>query len=633
MTTTTSPYHMSGAGIPSPDPTAEKSLLLIYLTDLDSAHQEKLVQHLQPPNANYNLQSWHPGHAFLRSLALHSDRRDSQAILYALAIVAYRAGRPGFVVADEATKRRVEGQLPVRGEDDPITVVMVAARPKTDGQLRVIAKRTTMRREENNSKDDDNDADEDDENYERIDLGAAVDSFDITRRSCKLQGLTSYDEPAIYEEIGFELLDPDNLPFTPTTADAFAYENMTARAVAALSEHTPFPPELIFEITSQAQAGLRLGEPIKLPADLDYTFNAPFINILVCFPTTESELEELQSTLQKEVNEEFKRLELKGEGDGEKKEDDKRKSSAPKVHLIAWERDHPPSRRDLTLLREALSGKENDRCPDNVKAPYVLLKPIEGNDIPSCKLLSLCDCEVGLAVFWISLSGILQQNNLHAERWEVLDKLGTDKLEFLPSTFVMSSYDKPFYPTPKAGLPVGRAMISVALIFLTNKLSRDQIEAIYKEIMSEGTVDDSFDNEKFICPVPWKDGDEGAEDATPEEMWRLYLEYKERCEGCIVCIDQQSADDLKVIIMNGLCVWTGDGGDLGDILTDVEYPHERGLEWGRQEGREAHIIWMNLSIANVGFDELFDGADAIQRYYRPDWPYHDRVDESNQWIG
>ncbi|KAJ5217227.1 hypothetical protein N7468_010235 [Penicillium chermesinum] len=637
MDPSASKYHVS-VGIPPA--TADKALLLVILADFDEAHKKKLIEHLQSPDANYVIEPWCPSPSVLRLLAPQTDRRDSLSTLYALAILAHRAGREGFIVADEATKRRVEGHFPVRGERAVISVVMVAVRKdESTGRLRVIVKRESMRGEDDSEEGDiEEEADGSERERERegqkFDLSTALRSFEVKYDFQNAQRLDK--EPAIYFELGFELHDPEDLPFTPCTADYFAFEASTNGLVQAMAESTPLPPELVMDVT--ARANRQIGEPIPLPEDLQTAHTDPVINILVCFPTTEGQRAELQAVLQKAVHERFEDLALQRKNEKGDQDADENKANEgaledecqePSVRLIPWEKDHKPSRRDITIMHEGLISKiEWEHYRKKFKAPYILSATIQGEDLLSCQLLSICETTLGLGVYWTSLRDIVKQKQC-SDEWEACGKF-EDNVELLPYPKIQTGFDKPFYPTPRPGYPAGR-YLSLALIFLTNKLTRSQIESIYKEVVQLGQYDDpSF--RKVVCPVPWKEGEEDAEDGTVEDMYRLYQEYRERCEGSVVFVDQQSAVDHKVIVTGALSFSSYGRPDVDELLKDVPNAKFRGFQYGRKKGREAWCVWANISLGNMDIEECFDDESDVNTYLRPDWPYHHKLDEFGDWV-
>lgn len=55
-----------------------------------------------------NVTPWVPSNSLLRSLAYQGPHRDSQANLFALAVLAHQYVHSEFIVADELTKRKLE---------------------------------------------------------------------------------------------------------------------------------------------------------------------------------------------------------------------------------------------------------------------------------------------------------------------------------------------------------------------------------------------------------------------------------------------------------------------------------------------------------------------------------------------
>lgn len=449
-------------------------------------------------------------------------------------------------------------------------------------------------------------------------------------------------------------------------------------AMHALSQATPLPAELLLGVISRAEKDLNT--PIEIPADLETTASAPVINIMLCFKATEEEREKMQNVLQDAVHAEFEKLvserpevppeepaprprntpggrvDLGGgrvllagplenndaeRDDGIDGEDSFwtagkllmpliNRDIEPVVRLIAWDKPRVPSRRDIANLRERMNHPRNFNDRGTVlKLPYFLVEPIEG-DIISRKLLSAYDCEAGLACFWMSLGDIVLHKQRYRETWDILQRAKSGELELLPSPYLMASFDKPFYPTPHPGNPVGRSTNSIGLFFLTNKLTNEQIEAIYREVLTFGQVDIE-DQDKVICPVPWKEGEEDAEDGTAEDMWRLYKETDVKCQWPLVFIDQQSGVDLKVLMSEAEFAYTAGIKEAEELVKDIEQSNYRGVRYGRLLGREAHTAWMNLNIANMGFDELVE-EDETELWLRPDWPYHHMLNESGEWM-
>ncbi|KAK5800072.1 hypothetical protein VI817_002284 [Penicillium citrinum] len=597
--------------LPTGLPTAQvganqpKSLLLVFLADIKSHDRERLMRHIQPAVRKIEILTWYPNQQVLRSVAPQRGYSDSLANLYGLAVIAKRNGHLGFVVADELTKRQVEGQFPLRGEDERISLAMIAIREgEQNGQARIFAKRSSR----NNSLRDD------------------LESFDINQDVDNLENRVY--SSMLYTDLGFEIHDPDQPAFTPTTLESFGHEETLAATMSTLSRDTPLPPELILDIVSRAEESMM--EPIKFPPGLEFQAGKPTINIILCFEHTQEEREGISALLQSAID-----LELLGKN---RTSNERNRSNAdaefkntpkPSITLIPWGKTCPLSRRDISEIPEAVNAyADTDRY---LKMPYLLTKPIDRENASSTEFLSINRTRVGPCVRCTTLSEVL-----HNYEGRVKDPIRTKdhqngQIELFPPTVFHSGYDEPFYPISHPWNPVDRRTNSIPLFFLTNKLSDTQVKALYKEIQTMNHIDDEDWGKKVICPVPWKEDEPDAEDGTPEDMWRLYTEVKKNCEPPLVFADLQSGEDLKIIMTENIYIPDpgNDNKNAREVLKGVDDPNYRGFIYGRLPGRDAHIHWINLNIANMNLDESLDDYET---YQRPDWPFHHMLDEYNDWI-
>ena len=633
----TVPYRALCTGLPpSPGTRANqpKSLLLVLVADFNNMLKEKLMQHLRPSNSDFEIQTWHPSHDVLQSLAPQRQHRDSQANLYGLAIVAYRKGHSCLVVADELTKRQVNGDLPLRGEDERISVVMIAVRQgNQSGQVRVIAKRSAM------------------ENDENIALLAAVQAFEISGEFEDVE--TREGVPMIYSDSGFELHDPDCPVFTPSTTNRFGYEQISTDIMTAIDMSTPFPPELVLDVTSRAERDI--GESTTLPLGLNFKPNQPIINIILGFKTTANEREHLLSVLEDAVRVELKKQkpETREDGDGDQDESETdadadaadpsrsndTKHPEPAVHLIPWERTRPPSRRDIAGLPQTVAAcagtRKTRRVDKHLELPYFLMESTKKGSVTSAEFISIEQTTMGLGVFRTTLDDMVHYKQGIRSPSDLKIYYESGQMEILPASFIRNGYEEPFYPTSLPWNPIGLRMNAIPLFFLTNKLSDQQVREIYEEIRTMNDIDEDDWGQKVICPVPWKENEPDAEDGTPADMWRIDHEVHDSCEHPRVFVDLQSGEDLKIIMTDrDWFHYESDNEEAHELLKDVESPAYRGLSYGRLPGRDAHITWTNLNIANMSFDEFFDfdEGNTTHRFLRPDWPCHDRVDEYGEWI-
>ncbi|OQE28778.1 hypothetical protein PENSTE_c003G07734 [Penicillium steckii] len=606
-----------------PAPKRGGSFLLVFLADIEPHHKERLMRSIQPSIRKQRLLTWYPSQEVLRSVAPQRGYSESLANLYGLALVAYRNGHSGFVFADQLTKRRLEGQFPLRGEEERPTVGIIAIRKgEQNDQPRVVVKRTGA-------------------------TNSVLDTLDSFEVNQDLTDLERRLNPAmIYSELGFELHDPDQPAFTPTTLKSFGHEGLFAAAISSLSRETPLPLELIFDIMSKTEKSLM--EPIELPPDLEFRAAKPTINIILGFEHTEEEREKISAILQNAINLEIgSKSTHRTKGNRNKKDDRSPANSRgtigrndadtgfdltpkPSVTLIPWSKSYPPSRRDIAELSDAVSAYAERQY--NLKMPYLLTKPIDEENPRSTEFISINRTRLGPCVRRTTFNELVRNYERRIEDPIRTKDHENGPFEMIPPTVFHSGYDEPFYPVSHPWNPVDSRKNSIPLFFLTNKLNDAQIMALYEEIQTMNNIDDEKWGKKVICPVPWKEDEPDAEDGTPEDMWRLYTEVRGRCETPLVFADLQSGEDLKVIMTSQ--DYVPDPGDNNkkarEILKGIDDPRYRGIIYGRVPGRDAHIQWVNLNIVNVNIEELLD--DNYETYLRPDWPFHNMLDQYNDWI-
>ena len=607
--------------LPTPDDRNEttKSLLLVLLTKLSPGDEERLIQHLQPPASEFRIKTWSPGNHLLRSIAPQGEYRDSQANLYALAICLHRTGRSSFVVADNLTKRQLEG-CPIRGESEAISVVKIAVRPGIrDGQVRVLARRSVMASDEN------------------VSLFDAVNTFEVPQTFIA-DRLTR--ESFIYSDYGLELHDPDQGLFAMSTAESLAHKEISRSLEKQLVANIPLPGELVLEIASRANS--RPIYPVRFPLGLSFESDMPYMNIFVAFKTTEEELKELQSALQEAVQIEYQRLEETGNEDereqyGNDRSNESTSSSEVRISLIPWDHDRALSRRDVMRMRA-----ETAEHPSTVGLPYyrrpqpedILLRPFKRGEADTAQFVTIFQPPAGLVAVRTTLSNLVKEAAQYdkCQRFvDFVDELNrngfidSDKLEILPSREINSSHDDPFYSNPPPWEPVDRQVKHISLFYMTNKLTKEQDRALHNEIKSLGEMDDDDIDPKAICPVAWKAGQEDADDATLEYMWKVLNMAKRNnvCRLPFFFVDRQSVEDHTLLVMTkDLYFWDDDNEQAKELLKDVPNPRFRGLRYARIPGRDAHCIFANLSISNLDMEELDLLEDGIMKLPRPDWPGH-----------
>jgi hypothetical protein len=593
----------------TPRPDKRESLLVASLAELDHVDETLLVQTLQSSiDVTLRVQLWHPPKLGLpQPFYGNEGRRDSKANIYGLAVLAHRDGKTGFLVADTLTKRQLKGD-PRPGESPLLSVVMVGIRspskPSTQTghaetepseHIRVIAKRHTIQGTESEA------------------ILRLLDTFEL---SYTFLGGNSIDITTRLCDYGLELHDPDHAVFISDTAITTGREKFEHETKAALLDSTPLPAELVASIVSRL-------DHHSTSESVSTGITSENLVIFLTFPTTEDEKDSMQSGLQRDVQ---RCLEKRNTSPAKRK----RGESQPdiKVQLIPWEQNSFATRRDL----ECHWKERHDRslCPLNY-----LLAPIK----PSRQPLALNDAQFGSIYhgndgFVLMARNTLDQmvktkvnhsNGRLSKVAQLQEDLKNGNLPDSSQVEFLIGPDEPFYYNPPLWEPVnGEGLISIAVFYLTNQLSVDQIRALKTELLTENTL---LDGQKACCFVPWKDGHKTALDGTIDDIWRIFWEMR-RCTSCqmpIFFIDEQSGIDQTVLMVDtDHYIWQHDDERATELLKDVEDASTKGLLYGRIKGRDAHDGHVSLSMGNLNFDEFLEscGLDQEHRYPRPGWPGH-----------
>lgn len=579
------------------DVQGKTSLLLVHLTDLDETAEVKLAQFLQPalPGENDKLHTWKPSQAVLRYIAYPGPHVDSQTNLYAVAILAYRAGWTRLIVADDLTKRQLNGVTSF-GQGRLPTVVMISIDPthasptQCADQVRVVAKRT----------------------------------FGWENESAKLHHMLETIEP---EEVvrpdemyrkGMVLHDSDRRPFTPDTASLLAKENHSNATYGALSK---LPSELARDILRRTGID-DTSESIELPPWIRN--DDKHMNIFLFYNSTSEEIDNMQSTIQKAVHT------LHKEGGGEDGEE-------MQVKLIAWEYHRMESRRQLWNLWDAYQKL----LPDFLfaQAIYFLFEPVKYAKDTKDKDIQLGTCyhdmEFPMNISWQPLGKLIKMQ--HIRGLDVDERLNTESYNTIhldhESNEVVLSPNQPFYTNPPIWWPEKGRLTWIPIFYLTNKLTDEQDKALRAEI--HGRYECDNDVEKVCCFIPWKSGHKDEPDGTVEDMWEMFWHALTNTFGAlgdggspIFCIDQQSGIDKTLIILDDQHFYpvSSDEAAAEELLKDVEEPNVRGMCYGRLPAISAHNVQVNLSIGNASLEEIMepngDGGEPIHVYPRPGWPGH-----------
>ncbi|KAK2766080.1 hypothetical protein FQN54_007595 [Arachnomyces sp. PD_36] len=555
----------------------KKPLLLVYLTSLNEAAEEKLTELLRPAIncEDDRLHRWYPSAAVLEYIAYPCAYTDSQARLYAVAILAYRAGWAGLLVADNLTKRQLEGTTKF-GESRLPTVVLISIKPnnlsstRRDDQVRVVAKRT---------------------------IGWDGESAEIPRMLERIEPWEVLRAEEMYRR-GVVLHDPDRDALTPDTASLLGREELSNATHGALSR---LPTELVDDILTRVKGDD--DSPSVEPPPL--TFDPENLNIFLLFTTTPEELGNLQSTIQKAVD----RLHEEG-ALGDRPE--------VQVKLIPWENHQAKSRRQLQKLCDVYQDRLRD---DLVYAETYCFLPEPVKETENIQLGVYYD-NIDYPLN-ISLKPLHKLLNLEIQGMETdasLNAIPCD-VEYLDhkNNELFLRPDEPFYASPPIWRYNRLKFTCITVFYLTNKLSDEQDKAIREEMQKPYEFD--VDDYMSYCFVPWKSGHKDEPDGTLEDMWEILWNTYKEFEPPVFCIDQQSGVDLKLIALAGkFFPITSASGAAVEALRAIEYSDLRGMYYGRAPAISARNVYANISTGNMDIEETLE-PEVVHVYPRPDWPH------------
>jgi hypothetical protein len=332
------------------------------------------------------------------------------------------------------------------------------------------------------------------------------------------------------------------------------------------------------------------------------------LNIFLLFRNTSEERRAIQSVLQKAVDQAHATHSHGGK--------------RPTVHLIPWEHDHSPSCRDVTRMWTAYTQRVNRT--DSMH----LLQFVPETDISKAPFITIYDNEYySLIIARNSLDTVLEEAIGSSTR---LSQVASTPFIQLSDIELLHPPDTPFAPNPFPWKSLDRRAIDIPLFYLTNNLTLDQKRALKFEIQTITYVD--LDDElKVCCFVPWTPTpDFPALNApngtgTVARIWSILFEMQNHklsspesyIEPPYFFIDAQSGIDQTVIAMCtdkyyelSTLVTEAETESAHDILSDITDPPIGGFMYGRIRGRDAHNLSANLNIANMGFEEFFEGREG-----------------------
>ncbi|OQE40214.1 hypothetical protein PENCOP_c006G06358 [Penicillium coprophilum] len=561
-----------------------------------------------------NVHPWSPPPRLLESISRQGPYRDSQSNLHALAVLAYRSGRPRIIVADEATKRLLSGKyrsdadLPSYDSEWVISIILLSTRRDTkSGALSVFARRAICSSEDHMFNLDDID-------FLWYDSDPQPSGFRCVHKAWGpwwahaegWRGLTMYD--------------PNQEPFTYRVGDILGREYYADAVINFLSRH--LPTELAVQVSNTNSTPIRMPVWKRRPGETHLV-------IFLLYHATAHELEKTQRTLEESLPAIFPaEMVTKTMSEGEWIYETVpwyTKNPNMTLELIPWDRHRIKTRLDLmdfwdeyrvwdaklgarsgimplVYLRKPLS--DLDEAQFNVltiKSLYpspVIMRHLVFEEL--CTDLVYCGC--------IDPYGGASEDDAHEK--------GAEEELWHP--------EQPFFINPPLWLPVITTDHTRIVFSLTNQLTeagKQSLEGIMlafdgpDEPGSESEID--YQNEEprpEYSLIDWKN-DTDVIDGKVKDIWKifqdLYLHPRTSNQFLpgFVCVDRQFEIDQTVIRVVS-DEYKSDPGH--DLLHHLPFPRLRGIRYMRVP---AHLAYsMNTNLMKL------PGNQEWSIYRREGWP-------------
>lgn len=562
-------------------------------------------------NVNVNVRVWSPTRRLLGSIAQVGPPRDNQSNLYALAILAYRSGRPRIIVADETTKRQLSGKFlydrdlySIRGGGHISVILLSTNRNPDSGEYSVFAKRAVCSPQETMFN---------------------IDDIDYIWRDPDPQGRRFKSVHKTWGPLwahgqgwrGTMLHDPDEEPFKPGTANILGRDYYAKAVIAAFTQY--LPTELAIQIANTNS------DPIKMPI-WDRRPSNTHLVIFLLYPTTPQELGNTYKKLEEVIPTKFfhrgPRMPITIPNTGFTVQTEEWYTEPHMtLEVVPWNKHRMKTRRDLInfwneyrVWDAQLGRKEGGIMPllylprplaalDEAQFGVFTCKPRKPNIlfVQEMKFFDICtDMEEW---GYVRTSHEFDSRNKGAKE-------------------ILCQPDNPFFIDPPLWLPIITTNWIRTVVFLTNQLSHAAKQTLKQlivppiEVDSDGSDYDSQhgDTSPEYSIVPWRE-DAAMIDGNVEDIWELvqalyvYPQALQRSTISFVCVDQQFELDQSIILVQAE-EWTDSEHDL---LHHLPFPRLRGFKYTRASA--VLTYFENTNRVNV---------DAVShdwsKYKRPGWP-------------
>lgn len=596
-----------------------EGLKIVIANDL-SRYQDAYFGKSENENDNVNyeksmieVEALYPSKPFLREIAQQGVHRDSQANIYALAVLAHRNGYSRIIVVDRKTRFQLQTSLEGNNEQD-VTVVtaFVGENPwagyNRDDRMFVCCRRTFCFHTE-----------------EEQPVNRMTDDYDVQSSRKFLFDPQRSDDFMFRPEIGplwmweFSevdpyyhgtriLHDPDRAPLTTSPVPLLGHELYRDAVDTALRPFLPI--ELRDEVLSLVSK-----HKVNMPI-WERNPDASHLVIFVLFETTATQLEIMQSEIEENIPSAFRIHELMR--DPFRDVDFLQYEGPPSmtVELIPWEKHRISNRRDLFKVwdEHRLWDGPWKYLRTTVIFPLLyLMEPFSGMEsthfgvlgqntnwtmtVPST-VPTVINCRLKLGDLCRAFH---RTRNIAMEGFDHFDF--SDPLWGWFDVEELSHPDEPFYPIGPGQAPGtnSSSASSVFVFLISNQLNDDEMIRL---------------NSEMRCyPLVRRESNEpgDVESPTVNDIWNIvYKVAKHQAvsrdeDFTLICVDKQYKEDSTVIIARSNRLFANPDHDL---LRHLPLSGLQGIKIARIA---IHRMWSALRRL-----ELDD--ETWSTYRRPGWP-------------
>ncbi|KAJ5736884.1 uncharacterized protein N7483_002009 [Penicillium malachiteum] len=597
----------------------KNTFLFIFLTDFTNEEENALMEafRLLFMINGREIQAWKPSRHLLSSLGVQGTHRDSQANIYAIAMLAYRSGlqfsgvsndietKPAtiFIVVDELSKRCWTNTHKV-GEQGTISILMVHVQSETDDytppycftipvgvRVEVARYDLSLWHDFESGHDFSNDSTLSENGL--LDILGYFQNGEHRDYSNEEEYLDDFWSGGIgswgYKHWSTFIYDPDQRPFqVVSSSETSSTINETWRALLPR-----LPAELVGNIISFTAA-----EPLTEKILWEKRQSDEHLHLFLTFPTTENELHETSLIIHDLLR--------------QQPEDSPKTAELIPLHchqMISrrdiwtfWEayRQHEPDERLHSPFMNLLLHSFTDNLKDHKMSPFAVVRDLR---------------HMPLAIMHITFTEMClpQQKRKQGLDWSW-------KAYPVNTAELLHHPDQPCYEVS----PLWRGARSfdildnrrdrwISVFYLTKRFTEKE-DSKLRQLVEEDL--------KSVCYIPW----EHEEDGGLDDMWKILLKvYRYHGLGTkchrLFFIDRESFNDRRLIIIEAYFYLAGrQVQSRSKLLQGLEAPLLAGFRHCRIPATEAPMISLALSKKTMVFEELEGPDDEDTEFIRPGWP-------------